>query len=129
MATMKEDAVYTARQVEILIFGNYGRRMKIRLFTDSEATLESIASPRKVDRKILRMTVVDLKERLLDGDIYSYSWLPTENMWADMLTREKRMPPALENIIVKNIMDLHNPLMNEVKTIGTEICLANIRNR
>ena len=71
IAIMMEDAVFTARQVEILIFGDYQRRMKIRLFTDSEATLESIASTRQVDRKTLRMTVVDLKERLLDGDIYS----------------------------------------------------------
>ena len=46
MSTMVEHAVYTARQMEILIFGSYWRRMKIRLFTDSEATLESIASPR-----------------------------------------------------------------------------------
>ena len=66
MATMMEDAVYTARQVEILIFGNYWRRIKIRLFTDSEATLESIASSKQIERKTLRMTVVDLKERLVD---------------------------------------------------------------
>ena len=72
MSTMVEDAVYTARQVEILIFGDYQRRIKIRLFTDSEATLESIASSRQIERKILRMTVVDLKERLVDGDIHSY---------------------------------------------------------
>ena len=39
-----EDAVFAARQVEILIFGDYRRRIKMRLFTDSEATLESIAS-------------------------------------------------------------------------------------
>ena len=48
MATMMEDAIYTARQVEILIFGNYRRRMKIRLFSDSEATLESIASSKQI---------------------------------------------------------------------------------
>ena len=83
--------------------------MKIRLFTDSEATLESIASPRQSDRKILQMTVVDLKERLTDGDIYSYSWLPTENIWADMLTNEKIMSPAPKDVIVKNIMNLPKP--------------------
>ena len=44
MSTMVEDAVYAARQVEILIFRNYQRRIKISLFMDSEATLESIAS-------------------------------------------------------------------------------------
>ena len=38
MVTMIEDAVYTARQVEILILVNYWRRIKIRLFTDSEST-------------------------------------------------------------------------------------------
>ena len=80
MATMMEDAVYTARQVEILIFGNYWRMIKIRLFTDSEATLESKASSKQIERRTLRMTVVDLKERLVDGDIYSYSWLPTKDM-------------------------------------------------
>ena len=80
MATMVEDAVYTARQVEILIIGDYQRRIKVRLFMDSESTLESIASSKQVERKSLRMTVVDLKERLLDGEVYSYSWLLTEDM-------------------------------------------------
>ena len=62
MATIMEYAVFTARQVEILIFGNYRRRIKIRLFTDSEATLVSIASSKQIERRTLRMTVVDLKE-------------------------------------------------------------------
>ena len=84
MANMMEDAIYTARQVKILIFRNYQQRMKIRLFTDSEATLETIASSKKNDRKTLRMTLVPLKEQFVDGDIYSYSWLPTKNMWADI---------------------------------------------
>ena len=74
MATIMEDAVYTARQVEILIFRDYQRRIRIRLFTDSEATLESIASSRQIERKTLRMTGVDLKEILVDEDIHSYSW-------------------------------------------------------
>ena len=103
--------------------------MKIRLFTDSGATLESIASLKQIERKALRMTVVDLKERLVDGDIYSYSWLPTKNMWADMMTKEMKIPPALEDVIMKNVMDLPNFLVNEVKAVGTEICMTNIRNR
>ena len=62
MATMVDDAVYTATQVEILIFGDYRRRIKVRFFTDSESTLESIASSRQVNKKTHRMTIVDLKE-------------------------------------------------------------------
>ena len=61
---------------------------KIRLYTYSESTLESIASSKQIEWKMLRLTVTDLKERLLEGDISSYSWLSTEDMWADMLTRD-----------------------------------------
>ena len=87
MATIIEDAIYIARQVEILLFGDYKRRMKVKLFTDSEATVESIASSQQIDRKTLQMTVVDLKERLVDGEVFSYSCLPTEKIWADVMKK------------------------------------------
>ena len=64
----------------------------MKLLIDFEVTLESIASSKQIHRKALRLTVVDLKERLVDGDIHSYAWLPTESMWADVLTKEKRLP-------------------------------------
>ena len=43
ISKMTEYAIFAARQLEILIFGDYKKRMKVRLFTDLEATLESIA--------------------------------------------------------------------------------------
>ena len=84
-------------------------------------TLESMASSKQIERKTLRMTVVDLKERLVDGNIYPYSWLPTKYMWADMMTKEMKIPQALEDVIMKNVMDLPKPLVNKVKAVGTEI--------
>ena len=101
----------------------------MRLFTDSEATLESIASSKQIERKTLRLTVVDLKERLVDGDVYSYSWLPTKNMWADMMTKKMQLPSSLKNIILKNVLDLPQPLVNEERSVGTEIRMNSIRNR
>ena len=127
--TMVEDAVSTARQLEILLFGDYRKRMKVRIFTDSEPTLESIASSRQIERKSLRLTVTDLKERLLDGEVTSYSWLPTKSMWADMLTKEMEIPSSLEDVIKENRMVLPMPLENEVVAIGSEIRMRNIRNR
>lgn len=129
VAKMMEDPVLTARQVEILIFWNYWRRIKVRLFTDSEAKSESIASSKQIERRSLRVTVVDLKERLVDGVIYSYPWLPIKNMWADMMTKDMKLPSSLEDVILKNVMDLLKPLVNEVKAVGTKICMMNIRNR
>ena len=74
ISKMMNDAIYAARQVETLYFGDYRRRVKVRIFTDSEPTLESIASSKQVERKTLRPTILDLKERLVDRDIHSYSW-------------------------------------------------------
>ena len=48
----------------------------MRLFTDSEAILESIASSKQIERKTLRLTVVDLKERLVDGDFFHTPGFP-----------------------------------------------------
>lgn len=129
IATMMEGAVFAARQVKILIFRDYSRRIKLRLFTDSEATLESIALSKNIERKTLRLTIVDLKKRLVDRDVFSYSWLLTKDMWADMMTKEMQLPPALENVILKNVVDLPQPLINEVRAVGTEIWMMNIRNR
>ena len=44
MNKLIDELVYMARQVEILLFGDYRKRMPVRVLTDSEPTLESIAS-------------------------------------------------------------------------------------
>ena len=124
-----DDAIFAARQTETLYYGDYRKRMKVRLFIDSEPTLESIASSRQVERKTLRHTIVDLKERLVDREIYTYSWLPTQEMLADVLTKEMKIPQALEEIILNNQISISRPLMNEVKAVGTEIRMINIQNR
>ena len=117
---MVDDALFASRQLIVLFFGNYKGRIKVKLFMDLEATLEYINSLKQLDRKTLRMTVVDLKERLLDGDVTSYTWLPTERMWADILTKEKRLPPYLEDVFLEKIMDLPETNINKVKVIRTE---------
>ena len=75
------------------------------------------------------ITLLGVDDYLFDGDIFSYSWLPTKNMWADVMTKEIKIPLALEDVITKNVMDLPQPLVNEVKALGSEIRMTNIRNR
>ena len=53
ISKMMDDAIYAARQIETLHYGDNKRRIKVRLFTDSEPTLESIASSKQVERKTL----------------------------------------------------------------------------
>ena len=69
MTKLIDELVYMARQEEILLFGDYKKRIPVRVLTDSEPTLESIASTKQIERKGLRMTVQEMKEKLRDGEI------------------------------------------------------------
>ena len=80
MSKMVDEITYAGRQIETVMFGDYIERMPIRIYSDNEPILESIASTKQVDRKNLRMTVLDLKERLRNGEVTSYQWLPTGEM-------------------------------------------------
>merc|ERR1712177_51891 len=44
MTKMIDELTYMSRHVEILLYGNYDRRLNVRIITDSKPTLESIAS-------------------------------------------------------------------------------------
>ena len=50
-------------------------------------------------------------------------------MLADVLTKEMCLSQALESVFLKNDIKLTQPLVNEVKAVGTEIRIVNIRNR
>ena len=112
ISKMLDDSMYLARQLEMLYFGDYQKRIPVRLFTDSESTLESIASSKQVDRRNLRMTEQELKDCLLEHDVVSYAWLPTEHMWADVLTKEMKMPEGLEMALVGNSIHLPSVCVN-----------------
>merc|ERR1712121_475177 len=72
MSKLLDEVTYIVRQLEILLFGDYRKMMPVRIMTDSEPTLESIASTKQIERKGLQMAVQEMKEKLMDGDIKSY---------------------------------------------------------
>ena len=39
---MMDNNIFAARQIETLYYGDYRKRMKVRLFTDSEPTLQPL---------------------------------------------------------------------------------------
>ena len=126
---MVDDAVLAARQLELLLYGDILQRIPVYLYTDSESTLESVASTKQISTKTLRNVIADLKQRLINGGIASYAWLPTSDMWADILTKEKKIPLALEDVFVKNRMNLGDTSINRVMAFGQEVWMTNIRNR
>ena len=101
------------------------KRIPVNLYTDLEDTLESIALTKQVDRKSLRMMVRELKDRLLEGEVSLYAWLPKNHMWADILTKEMRLPESQEQVLRKNEMDLPDVHVNEVKAVDGEMRMEN----
>ena len=74
------------------------------------------------------MIVKDLKESLVEGNIYSYAWLPMERMWTDLITKEKRLPQDFEYVLMRNDMILGDISINEVRAFGQEVRMENICN-
>merc|ERR1712112_277306 len=99
--------------------GKYEQRMPVRIITDSEPLLESIASTKQIDRRSLRMTVQELKEKLKTGEVQSYQWIATKEMWADGLRR----------LLKDGVCNLKNEELNKVVCESEEIRMLNIRNR
>ena len=126
---LMDDTVSLARQTECLLYGSYIGRIPVKLYTDSEPTLESIASSKQVERKLLRNTVKDLKDKILSGEVRSISWLSTDRMISDVLTKEKKMPAEMKELLVANRFTLKENEVNMVKAVDGELRMFNIRNR
>ena len=45
------------------------------------------------------MTVQEMKEKLMEGEIRSYQWLSTKEMWDDRLTKEMEMAEGLRKLL------------------------------
>ena len=50
-------------------------------------------------------------------------------MWADALTKEMRIPPGLDEVLVTNKMELPDYNINKVRAVNGEIKMENIRNQ
>merc|ERR1712163_12550 len=118
---MVDDTVLTSRQLELLLYRDIMNRIPVYLFTYSESTLESIASTKQIATKTLRNVIADLKQRLIDDEISSYAWLPTNSIWADILMKEKKMPLTFEKVIATNALSLGDSTVNKVKAFGQEV--------
>merc|ERR1712115_242746 len=129
MTKIIDELTYMARHVEILLYGNYDRRLNVRIITDSEPTLESIASTKQIERKGHRMLVYEMKDKLRDGEIDSYQWVSTKQIWADGLTKEMPMTEGVRNLLKKGKCELVSGDINKVVCQNEEIKMLNIRNR
>ena len=129
LSKLVDDSVFLATQMGQLIFGKSiaeSVKLPVRLFTDSKPLLESISRTKQVEERLLRNTVTDMKEKLEDTSVESYSWLRTKEMIADILTKECKDNPDIHNILIENKFCYARNTKNLVSYVNGEI---NMRNK
>ena len=57
-----DTSVFLSIQLSVLLFGCSEKKIPVKIYTDSLPLLESIASTRQVEQKLLRNTMTDLKQ-------------------------------------------------------------------
>ena len=112
--TNVDTAVYLSAQLSLLLFGDNRSKIPVRIYTDSIPLLESIASTRQVEQKLLRNTMTDLKEKLIDGEVSAYSWIETRAMTADVLTKEGVEVENVLEVVRENVFRKANSKQNIV---------------
>ena len=65
--------------------------------------MESIGCSGQIEDKALRQSVSYLKQGLEDEDVLAYSWIPGEEIVADILTKQGSRREALEEILARNV--------------------------
>ena len=75
------------------------------------------------------MVVQEMKEKLRDGEITSYLWVSTKNIWADGLTKEMTMTEGLRKLLKEGKCEMVTKDINKVICENEEIKMLNIRNR
>ena len=75
------------------------------------------------------MVVQEMKDKLRDGEIDSYQWVSTKQIWADGLTKEMPMTEGVRNLLKNGKCDMVQEDINKVICQNEEIKMINIRNR
>ena len=128
LSKLVDDSVFFATQFGQLIFGRSNAEsviLPVKLFTDSKPLLESISSTKQVEERLLRNAVTDLKEKLEDTTVESYSWLRTNEMIADILTKECKDNPDINKILIENKFCYARNDKNLVSCVNGEIHMRN----
>ena len=88
--------------------------------------MESIGSSSQIEEKALRQSVSYLKQSLEDRDVMAYSWIPGEEIVADILTKQSSIREILEDIIVRNKFGHMNTGDNMVTFEDDEFKIRNL---
>ena len=124
--TLVDTSVYLAEQLATLIFGDVNYKIPLKIYTDSKPLLDSIASTKQVEQRLLRNTMTDLKQKLLDKSVTSFSWIETKAMTADVLTKDGGDIENILEVVRENVFRKANSKNNMVVYKDGELMMQDI---
>ena len=101
----------------------------MKIYTDSKALLDSLASTHQIEQRMLRNSIADLKQKLEVKEVQSYEWLTDEDMIADILTKEKVTKDGLDDILINNRLEIVHKGYNEVVEVDGEFMMRNKKTK
>ena len=129
MVKLVDTARFMTDQIEEIVFGKRTKTIPIKLYTDSIPTLEFMASTGQVEQRLLRNCYREIKERLENEEISRYVWLDTNDMMADILTKEAKDNIDVLDLVRENKFRLFNVEDNVVSHKDGAINIANRREK
>ena len=120
-----ENSPHYSRMVERLLFGDVKLRLPVKCFSDNRPLLETVASTKSPLNKDMNEDIRYLKDKLRWKEISSYSWLPTQRMIADCLTKEMKLKGDVWDVFRHNHWSDGQTVMNMVTMEGLEFKLSN----
>ena len=120
-----DSSVYLGEQLSALLFGDATYTIPLHIYTDSKPLLDTIASTKQVEQRLLRNTVTDLKLKLESRMVTGYSWVDTKSMTADVLTKEGVYFENILEVIRENMFRVAHSQKNLVVFRNGEIFMTN----
>jgi hypothetical protein len=126
MSRLLDDVQFFQIQLHQLLFNkDVSKQIPIKIFSDSKPLLESIGSIHQVDEKLLRNNIQIMKNVLYDGIVFSFSWLESGEMLADVFTKEVLYNDDLVQLIKNNVFRQAQNKDNMVVCVSGEIKFLN----
>ena len=85
MVKLMDETLYQANIIEQVLFDK-NTKVEVKIVTDNKPLLESKASLKQVESKMMREVIADMKEKLVENKINSNVKFKTKKMVADVQT-------------------------------------------
>ena len=85
MVKLMDETLYQANIIEQVLFDK-NTKVEVKIVTDNKPLLESKASLKQVESKMMREVIADMKEKLVENKINSNVKFKTKKLVADVQT-------------------------------------------